>query len=196
MASIKKRNWAFVLYPESAPEDWREKLQLAGLPFAVSPLHDKDTNPDGEIKKAHYHVILVYGNPTTYENVKRLTDSLSQPIPQPLEQVRGYYRYFTHKDNPEKFQYSESDIQRFNGFDIRDFLELSFSEVSEIKRQIQYFIVQQDILEYAVLMDLLLVNDEHKELYDVASSNTLFFTQYLNSRRNSLKWRLHNDNKS
>lgn len=22
--NIKKRNWAFVLYPESAPADWRE----------------------------------------------------------------------------------------------------------------------------------------------------------------------------
>lgn len=194
MASIKKRNWAFVLFPDSAPEDWREQLQLTGLPFSVSPLHDKDTNPDGEVKKAHYHIILCYSGPTSFDVVKRLTDSLSQPIPQPLEQVRGYFRYFTHKDNPEKYQYSESEIERFNGFDIRDFVDLSFSEVSEIKRQIQYFIVQQDILEYAVLMDLLLVNEENKEYYDVASSNTLFFTQYLNSRRNSLKWRLHNDN--
>ena len=25
--NIKKRNWAFVLYPESAPADWREQLQ-------------------------------------------------------------------------------------------------------------------------------------------------------------------------
>ena len=25
--NIKKRNWAFVLYPESAPADWEEQLQ-------------------------------------------------------------------------------------------------------------------------------------------------------------------------
>ena len=86
---VKKRNWAMVLYPESAPEDWRDQLRKTGLQCAVSPLHDKDTNADGEPKKPHYHVILVYGSPTTYRNVEGLTKRLNQPIPQPLEQVRG-----------------------------------------------------------------------------------------------------------
>ena len=82
--NVKKNKWAFVLYPESAPENWLEELQFTGLQIAISPLHDKDINPDGEIKKAHYHVILIYDGPTTYNNVKQLTDRLNQPIPQPL----------------------------------------------------------------------------------------------------------------
>ena len=60
MSAVKKRNWTFVLYPESAPADWREQLQKTGLLCAISPLHDRDVNPDGEVKKAHYHVILIY----------------------------------------------------------------------------------------------------------------------------------------
>ena len=28
---LKKRNWAFVVYPESAPSDWIEQLQQRGL---------------------------------------------------------------------------------------------------------------------------------------------------------------------
>ena len=63
--SVKKRNWAFVLYPESAPKDWREQLARSGVACAISPLHDRDINPTGEPKKPHYHVILVYGSPTT-----------------------------------------------------------------------------------------------------------------------------------
>ena len=55
--NVKKRNWAFVLYPESAPVDWRDLLQKTGLQCAVSPLHDRDLNPDGEPKKAHFHVL-------------------------------------------------------------------------------------------------------------------------------------------
>ena len=39
--NVKKRNWAFVLYPESAPENWREELQKTGLQCAISPLHDR-----------------------------------------------------------------------------------------------------------------------------------------------------------
>ena len=106
--NIKKRNWAFVLYPESAPADWREQLQKTGLQCAISPLHDKDMNPDNTPKKPHYHVILTYSGPTSYNVVKALTDGFNQPIPQALEQVRGYYRYLTHKDNPEKAQYDEN----------------------------------------------------------------------------------------
>lgn len=173
-----------VLYPESAPEDWREQLRQSGLQCAISPLHDKDTNPTGEPKKAHYHVILVYGSPTTFRNVEGLTKRLNQPIPQPLEQVRGYYRYLTHKDNPEKAQYSESDIETINGFDIMDFVELTRSEVGKLTREIMTFVRDNDIIEYADLMQILQDGgDAMNDMFEVARTNTLFFTSYLRSRR-------------
>ena len=117
---IKKRNWGCVIYPESAPEDWQQILQLKGVPFAVSPLHDKDIDDEvsKKLKKPHYHVILSYGSPTTFNNVRTLLEELHQPIPIPLESVGGYYRYFTHKDNPDKYQYNSNDIKIFNGFDV------------------------------------------------------------------------------
>lgn len=181
--NVKKRNWAFVLYPESAPADWREQLQLSGLMGAISPLHDKDINPTGEPKKAHYHVILTYSGPTSYNVVKALTDSLNQPIPQALEQVRGYYRYLTHKDNPEKAQYDEREIKTINGFNIADFSELTRSEITQIKKSLQLLIRQCGITEYAELMDYL--QDEKMNVeYEVASNNTYFFDKYIASRRN------------
>lgn len=182
---VKKRNWAFVVYPESAPADWRERLQKSGLQCAISPLHDKDTNPDGEPKKAHYHVILVYGSPTTYNNVKALTNGqLGQTVPQPLEQVRGYYRYLTHADNPEKAQYSAGDIQLINGFDIRDFAEMTKSEVMRYKRELLAFVRDNDILEYSDLLDILMDGGEATaDLLEVASNHTLMLTKYIASRR-------------
>lgn len=184
--NVKKRNWAFVLYPESAPADWIERLQLTGLQCAVSPLHDCDIDPTGEPKKAHYHIILCYSGPTSYNVVKQLTDSLNQPIPQALEQVRGYYRYLTHKDNPEKFQYDESNILTINGFNIADYVELTKSEVIEVKKRLQQLIIHLDLFEYSDFMDYLLENDLSLE-YDVASSNTYFFEKYISSRRNKLR---------
>jgi hypothetical protein len=184
--NVKKRNWAFILYPESAPADWREQLQKTGLSIAVSPLHDKDLNPDGEVKMAHFHVIACYSGPTSFNVVRALTDSLHCPIPQPLEQVRGYYRYFTHLDNPEKFQYDSRDITTINGFNIMDFVELTKSEVIRIKLDLQGFIRAQNIMEYADLMDTLQDNG-NSDYYDVASSNTYFFEKYITSRRNKAK---------
>lgn len=182
--NVKKRNWAFVLYPESAPDDWREQLQKTGLPCAISPLHDKDTNATGEPKKAHYHVMVCYQGPTAFSVVERYTKSLNQPHPQPVEQIRGYYRYLTHKDNPEKAQYDEKDIQTLNGFDIRDFVEMTKSEITKNIRAVQQFVMDNDIMEYSDLMEILLQGgDTMADWFEVASSHTLFFSAYLKSRR-------------
>lgn len=180
--NVKKRNWAFVAYPESLPENWLDKLEQTGLQCAISPLHDQDINPDGEPKKPHYHVIICYSGPTSFSVVKGLTDSLNCPIPVPLEQVRGYYRYLTHKDNPEKAQYKEADIKSVNGFNIMDFSEFSKSEILAIKKELQLLINEENIIEYSDFLDLVLCMDR-AELYDVASSNTLLFEKYITSRR-------------
>ena len=38
----KARNFTFIIYPESIPEDWRACLEKLDVPMAISPLHDKD----------------------------------------------------------------------------------------------------------------------------------------------------------
>jgi len=184
--NVKKRNWTFLVYPESAPADWVKKLQETGLQAAISPLHDKDIDPDGQPKKAHFHVIVCYSGPTSYNVVLSLTQSLGQPIPKPLEQVRGMYRYFTHMDNPDKFQYNAADISTLNGFNIMDFVDMTRSEVLKIKLDLQAFIRSSNITEYADLMDNL-QDGSNMDWYDVASSNTFFFEKYISSRRNKAK---------
>ncbi len=183
---IRKRNWAFVAYPESLPGDWQEILTQTGLPIAISPLHDKDENPDGTKKKPHYHVILVYLGPTSFEIVKKITDSLNAPAPISLEAIRGYYRYFTHRDNPEKYQYAEKDIKTLNDFAILDFVEIKKSEVIKIKKDLQILILKECFVEYADFMDFVLIELTDAE-YDVASSHTYFFDKYICSRRNTKK---------
>lgn len=180
---VKKRAWTFVLYPESAPADWRDILQATGLPFAVSPLHDRDLNATGEPKKPHHHLILVYSGPTTYACVEHLTASLSQPVPQPLEAVRGMYRYFTHADNPEKAQYDSREILTVNGFDISNFVEISAGEVLAIKQRVLSDIIRPlELSEYSDLVNYLMDNELSVE-FEVVSNNTLFFNAYLRSVR-------------
>lgn len=182
--NIKKRNWAFIAYPESLPTDWLEQLKLTALPIAISPLHDRDTNPTGEPKKPHYHVILCYNGPTTYSAVLRLTNGqLGQSIPQPVESVEGYYRYLTHEDNPEKVQYSKSEIKTLNGFDIRDYAEMRRSEVMKTIRLIRDFSRENGIVEYCELLDILQHGDGLEDWFEVAVTHTILFTADLRSRR-------------
>ena len=60
MKCKKSRYWTFLIYPDSAPKNWYELLEELHLPTCVSPLHDRDVNPDGEIKKPHYHVMICW----------------------------------------------------------------------------------------------------------------------------------------
>ena len=191
---VKKRNWSFLLYPESAPVDWLEQLKITGLPVAISPLHDMDVwsledeqknseHRAGTPKKAHHHVIVCYDGPTTFSSVKSLTDRLNQPIPVPLETVRGMYDYLTHEGQQDKYQYDKKDIQTLNGFDIREFVELTKSEVTKAKREILQLIRDNSITEYADLIDILMDGGEGTaDMFDVASNNTLFFKAYLTSQ--------------
>lgn len=185
MKNIKKRAWGGVIYPESLPENWLEILQNSGLQIAISPLHDKDINPDGTPKKPHYHIIIIYDGPTTFNNVKTFLEQLNAPNPIPLEQVRGYYRYLIHKDNPEKYQYDETQIKALNGFDFMNYVELTSAEINSIKKEIQKIIIKNHINEYCVLLDFLLDNDLNN-YWDVASNHTIFFNTYITSRRHKL----------
>lgn len=85
MAKVKDnrtRNWTFVVYPESAPDNWREIIDEYHTPWIESPLHDKDVNPDGEIKKAHWHVMMMFPTNKSYDQIREITMKLRSPNPQ------------------------------------------------------------------------------------------------------------------
>lgn len=181
---LKGRNWAFVVYPESLPTNWKDIVIETGLPMAFSPLHDKDTDPTGETKKAHYHVICYYeSGPTTKKAVKEnVADKLNGTIPIKLESMKGMYRYHLHLDNPEKYQYSDSDRIFFNGFDINKVEELTYTEIKQMLKDIQDLIRKESITEYSDLLDILKDN-ELDNLWKVASDHTILLNTYIRSRR-------------
>lgn len=183
--AIKARNWDFILYPESLPENWMQFLEELRIPIAISPLHDHDVNPDGEIKKAHYHVIACFDGPTTLNNViETITKPLNAPRPQKCLSVRGSWRYFQHLDNPEKAAYSAADIKCLGGFDIQEYL--SSSEITKCILKIHEIILQNKICEYWDLMEYLRINEEF-DYYQIASNHTMYFNSLLKSRNYKVK---------
>lgn len=182
----KGRYWACVGYPESLPSNWLEILQETGLAIAISPLHDCDKNPDMTPKKPHYHLLLCYDGPTTYNNVKNLCDSLNATIPIKIESPRGMYRYHIHLDNPDKYQYSDKDRILMNGIDPASFNGLTQTEILKIKKEIITLIEDNKIFEYRDLIKFFRDNNMN-DFFQVASSSTLFINTYLNSFRNKNK---------
>lgn len=186
MSSLKHRYWWFILYPESAVPDWQQRIKDRCLPAAVSPLHEFDPiEATGELKKAHYHVILAYSGPTTFNSVKTFTvDELQATIPKPLDNVKKAYEYLTHKNDLDKFQYSEDDIQLLNAFDITEMIQLSERDAAELDISIIHDVNMNDIKEYSELIDYYITQADYIKFNRVAS-HTLFFNRYITSRRHS-----------
>lgn len=183
---IKGRDWAFCVYPSSCPSNWIEILQETRLPIAISPLHDKDINPDGSHKKPHYHILVRYEGPTTLNHVKDLTKLVNGTIPIKIDSARGMYRYHIHIDNPEKYQYDDRDRILLNGFDnslLNTFTEMEFDKM---ENEIIDIIEAYNMTEYHDLLHFLRKNEYINYLY-VAKKRTLMLNAYLKSRKYSTK---------
>lgn len=138
MAKEKSRYFTFLLYPESIPDDWELKLELLGIPIAISPLHDKDVDTkNGGFKKPHYHLIYVAKNPVTAESVRlKIKRALGSQSISHVEIVRtsmeNTYLYLTHesKDAIEKKKhvYDKADIKLLMNFDIARYVTLDVEE--------------------------------------------------------------------
>lgn len=177
LKKVKQRVWAGIVYPDSLPNDWNTIIMMSGLAVAMSPLHDRDN------KKPHYHILVCWNGPTTYENAKAfIRDTLNGTLPIPCQSPRGYYRYFTHKDHPNKAQYDEKDIARFNGFEEADFVDMTKAEVLSIKKKMVELCMTMELNEYADLVEYVTFNEE-ADVQDVVFNNTLFFNAYLRSRK-------------
>ena len=165
--------WTFFVYPESAPADWRNILNGMHIAYIVSPLHDKDENPDGTHKKKHYHVLVKFDANWMFKDVKKITDMLGQPEPERALNPVGCARYLTHMDNPEKYQYSAEKIEEHNGLTLRAIVKASDAEEDMMSKEIEALIRERRITDFAVLMFTLSNYDD--ELYSFARRHAYYF---------------------
>ena len=168
----KGRDWTFIVYPESAPDNWRTVLDETHLRWIESPLHDKDMNADGEIKKSHYHILLTFDGPVTEKQVIKLIDPLNTPLPKKVGSARGLVRYMAHLDNPEKYQYSRDEIVGHCVADVESYFELTKTSKMSVMKEIITYIYENKIDNYA---DFLMICIQHSDdWFDVAINyNTL-----------------------
>ena len=150
----RSRTWAALVYPESAAEGWREILEELHITGFISPLHDKDVNPDNTPKKAHYHVLLMWEGVKSAEQAKEVWDAIKAvPEPRPVNSARGYARYLCHLDNPEKHQYSPADVVALGGADWEAVTHLPTDDYAAVKEMCMY-IRKNKIYSFAQFFDL------------------------------------------
>lgn len=179
----RTRNWSVVLYPESAPENWRTVLDDLHIEWVESPLHEFDTNPSGEVKKPHWHLLLMFGGMKTYEQVQDVVELLNCPAPQKCLSAKGLVRYMVHLDNPEKYQYSISDIIAHGGADLAELLKPSSSDRYYSIREMCEYVREHNITEFQDLMDFAMA--EHFDTWFplLCDNSAYVIGQYIKSQR-------------
>jgi hypothetical protein len=181
---VKARYACFLVYPESAPEDWKQKLKKSHGSYAISPLH----TPDDEDAKPHYHVIYKHGAVVTLSAMLRVipSDVPANGHVEICSAPRNYQRYLIHLDDPEKQQFKDGAgaIEVLNGFPLDLTRDYSKAELQGFRSEIYSLIREYDMTEYAELLDYLMDNGE-VDLLDYASNHTILYNTYLTSRRNS-----------
>lgn len=177
----QSRYWTFLVYEDSAPEDWRSILDEFHAPWVESPYHDKDINPDGESKKPHWHIMMYFEGKKSYEQMLHIVDMLNSPMPMPVLSPTGLIRYFIHLDNPEKFQYSMLDIVPHQGMDITKYFLPTETQHLAYLHQMFDFIREQDIRYFSQLVDYALNYKPDTWFVTLTQRYSIFFSKYFSS---------------
>lgn len=161
---VRGEIWCIIGYPESLPNDWLDYLDELHIEVIISPLHDADINANGETKKPHYHIVLIFSSQKSLAQVKEISDRLNAPSPKKQDSKRGIVRYLCHLDNPSKAQYNEDDVVCLGGADYRAIVSMSRDK-------------------YEVIGEILDWVDDNREIHGYAFNKVVRYAQ-----KNNEKW--------
>lgn len=175
----KSKYFCALLYPDSTTYDTDKVIKgLANehLTFAVSPIHDRDVDDDGSLKKGHFHLLLAYASSTTLDNIRGWFKACGMPESE-LHSVRvcasgvGYFRYLTHRDNPEKAQYDDNDIRVFNDSDelFKKFSKTASDKIDDLVRIFQ-IVDELKTISFHTLIQYLMLNE--RDLFKLLTSSS------------------------
>lgn len=164
--SSKKRDYAFLLYPESVNPNWEQILSDLKIPVFYI-LHDKDTIIDKETgkivpKKPHYHVMLMFDNPRAESTAKNVCIQCGgNGHLEELITRKGYARYLTHIDDTKKYQYSSSEVVCLGGADYSS-LSMTITDIKKAEDDILIDVINycksMNIVAYCQLIDYCIEN--------------------------------------
>lgn len=105
----KSRSYSFSLVCYADPAKLEAICRQCCRHYAFAT-HDCDVLENGDKKPVHTHLLVVMKNACTLSAVRRkFTIDGENCLAQPLGDKVACFRYLTHTDNPEKYQYS-SDV--------------------------------------------------------------------------------------
>lgn len=173
--------FCFITYPESMGDiyDKISKLALIGV---RSPLHDSDYNEEtGEIKKPHYHNMIIFSGAKSKNQVKEICEKLNISHYEVPFDKKGMLRYFCHLDEDPKKKaiYDPQDVMTFGGYDynsvltVKDGIESCYCKMFKWVRKKEFTTFRQ-------LADT--ISEECPEFLDFLIDKAYFWNLYVRPR--------------
>lgn len=123
MATLRSKNFATLCYYESSSfDEVVSALDLLHISYLISPKHDADFDSDGLLKKAHWHIVLIFDSLKSVKQVRDLLAEVSKGLfvsfvgCEIVNSLVSYARYLCHLDDPDKARY-ETDAVIQHGID-------------------------------------------------------------------------------
>lgn len=177
----RNSRWTTIVYPESASSNFLDVLKDFHVPFLLSPLHDKDVDGDGVIKKAHYHLVLYFDSLKSVAQAQSIFDAIGGVGCQSVQSPVSYARYLIHADDPDKYQYSAEDVVAYG----LDYLQCSLDEKSQkylgISDVITY-VIENNIESFSRL--LIVTSQLNRHIFEVVCDNAYLVKSFMSSIRN------------
>lgn len=190
----RTRNWATVIYEESAVENFRYIIAEWHIPCFLSPLHDRDpklddegnivTDENGEIvlKKPHYHLQMIFDGVKTEKQARDYFESIGGVGCERLGSFIGYALYLCHlKEDPvKKPHYNVQDVLSFAGADYFRTITMCYDKNATLNSMRQWcndndILAFEDLYNYAATCQ--------PEWFDcLNNSGTYVILEFLKSR--------------
>lgn len=166
---MAKGAWSVIVYPESADiMTCVDFFEGSGAEYSYI-LHDKDTDKDGNLKKAHYHLTLGWTkNFPCFGKLRQMCKACGAVAVNEKECTvhdgEECEKYELHENAPDKYQYSANDRVRSAGFYMDDYIRED--DKRERRRAEKKKAAQSDLAAFmGQIMDIV---REH-ELLDLAA---------------------------
>ena len=192
-ANNNPRVYATIVYPESAPEGWKEILDSMHIEAFISPLHDKDKyesdgegHKKGDIKKSHYHVMLMFGGKKSPDQVSTIIKEFGGVGMEVVKNTKGMARYLCHLDNKEKAQYSIGDVISMAGANYEKACKFDEEDPMRAVEEMIDFCEKKNITNFYILSRY--ARDYRKDWHRVlVQKSTQYIREFLKAKEYAIK---------
>ena len=186
------RQIGLLIWLDSAPSDWLDRVQDIGYPALISPLHDKDIcdGSDGEAgsaKKSHYHVDIYFPGKKTFAQCQHIADYISDQLDYPVFWIvdrEVHAKYLCHLNAPKKHRYPVTDVLAINGASYEKYVgcQAESAYVLEVITDILDWLKQSDIKYFDELIDFARQENKTQWLTLLLKTGTPIIKSYLQAK--------------